>query len=64
MTKNKCCFVDENRKTRWCENPCNWEIVDDDNPDPYENYVHSCDEHLSEMLYKHSTVDYIGEPKP
>jgi hypothetical protein len=61
----KCCFVSDDKvdTDEWCENPVNWEIRDAEDPDPY-NYVHSCDLHLSEMLFTHSDVLYIGEVQP
>jgi hypothetical protein len=58
----KCCYVSDDKVDtgEWCENPCNWEIRDANDPDPY-NHFHSCDQHLSEMLFEHSIVEFIGE---
>jgi hypothetical protein len=61
MTTNICCFYFINEPEKRCENPCNWEIHDTENPNPYENDTYSCDQHLAEMLYAHNTVDFIGE---
>jgi hypothetical protein len=60
----KCCFIPDEfqgnaENAPDCENPCNWEIMDADNHNPYENDTYSCDEHLVKMLNTNNHVYFI-----
>ena len=61
--KNTCCFYDPTHPSDRCTNRCDWEIHDRDDPSP-ENDTYSCNAHLASMVFKRSTVDYIGLGTP
>jgi len=43
-----------------CTKPASWALYDDEGC-PSDNDSYSCDEHLSLLLSKHTTVLFLGE---